>query len=171
MADYLARIWEQDPTLETPFSKCMPGAHICYTNAKRKEINKALNTTGTLIKYEGTPNQYNEDIRLAVGTKLLALSTSDTLGITKSEVYVVTEIDEDSFKIGDIIVKNMFVHNWFCLGYAITIHKAQGMTINGTLNIHELFLIKPNRKLFYTAVSRATSLDNIRLVRAGKTIR
>ena len=160
MAKYLQQIWNEEP-LEIDTGKPVAGSHICYTNARRKEINAALNKSGKLIPYEGQANKYNEDIRLAVGTKLLALASNDKLNIVKSETYAVSEVDEETFTIDGRQIPNKQLHSLFCLAYCITVHKAQGMTISGKLNIHEIDSIRKDRRMFYTAVSRATAIENV----------
>lgn len=161
MAKYLQRIWHEDPSLEINVEKPTAGSHICFSNARRKEINSALNKTGKLISYEGPANKYNEDIRLAVGTKLLSLASNDKHKIVKSETYIVSEVGDLTFKIDDREIPINQIHSLFCLAYCITVHKAQGMTISGKLNIHEIETIRKDRRMFYTAVSRATAIENI----------
>jgi len=43
----------------------------------------------------------------------------------------------------------------------MTTHKLQGSTIHGPVQIHEITVNSFDRKLFYTAYSRATKLSNI----------
>lgn len=164
MAEYLERIWNEQVSEITYSNPTAEGSHICYTNQRRKEINAALNKSGKLITYEGNPNKYNEDIRLEKGTKLLALVTNTKYNIIKNECYEVTEVNGENFKIKGIeqSLEIKQIHTFFCLAYAVTIHKAQGMTISGVLNIHEIDTVRKNKRMFYTAVSRATSLTNIR---------
>ena len=58
----------------------------------------------------------------------------------------------------------------FLVGYATTIHKSQGDTVNGDVNIFDINLLRSgfignlnSRKALYTALSRARSLENIKI--------
>jgi hypothetical protein len=160
--DYLDDVWNEKP-LNIDLHPMKEGAHICFTNKKRKEINTLLNKKGKLIPYLGPVNKYNEDIRIAVGVPLVGLVANKKLDIVKNEVYTITKIDEH-IHFGEHYIDRQDIHKYFMLGYAMTIHKAQGQTIDGILNIHEIKDIIHNKRMFYTAISRATSLKNINYV-------
>ena len=164
MAAYLEKIVEEKPVQIERVDVVTEGFHICYSNAKRKQINRRLNTTGELIPYTGDEDKYHENIRLAIGTKLLALSTNVKLELIKNETYIVTKIDDKHFYIDERQIPKEKVHSFFCLAYCLTIHKCQGQTVNGILNIHEIDLVRKDKRTFYTAVSRATKLENVRYV-------
>ena len=145
-----------------PFVSELPGMHICYTNEFRKKINARFNK-GLLVPYIGKPNKYNENIRLSIGVPLLALNTSAKNKIVKNEIYTVTAVDSKTFSIDDQIFNHEDVHASFCLAYCITIHKAQGITIDGYVNIHERSRFK-DRRMLYTAASRARKLEFVRFI-------
>ena len=54
------------------------------------------------------------------------------------------------------------VNKKFIMCYAMTIHKSQGDTIDGQVNIHEYGLVSDNKQLYYTAVSRGRELEKIK---------
>lgn len=163
--DLLEDIWnEKDITINTS-QMVLNGSHICYTNNKRKEINKLKNTTGELIKYKGASNSYNEDIRINEGVPLMTLLTNKKLGFVKNEIVLITKIKGDLIYFGvEKYIDKKDIHKYFMLGYALTIHKAQGDTIDGILNIHEIQKIMLEKRLIYTAISRATTKENIRYI-------
>lgn len=162
--DFLEKIYNQEElTLKkSPFN--LEGSHICYTNAKRKEINRLKNVSGELIKYEGIDNKYNEDIRINIGVPLMSLVSNKKLGFIKNELVYITNIKDDNIYIGEKFINKLDIHKYFMLGYALTIHKAQGDTIDGILNIHEINLLLTDKRLLYTAVSRGTTLKNIKFM-------
>ena len=164
MYDFLEDLWND--CLFTPFviSNVKEGAHICFTNKKRKEIN-ALYNKGELIKYTGEENKYNEDIRVSVGVPLLSITTNKKLELVKNELVEITKIDGEKIYFGEKFIMKEDIHKYFMLGYALTIHRAQGQTIKGILNIHEIHEIVKNKRMLYTAISRATSLENINYVK------
>ena len=57
-------------------------------------------------------------------------------------------------------------HRTFLLGYATTIHKSQGDTIDGKVNVFDVKFIMEwldDKRALYTGLSRARSLSNIRV--------
>ena len=87
------------------------------------------------------------------------------LEIVKNECVTITKIDGDNIYFGEKFIPKEDIHKIFMLGYAMTIHKSQGQTIDGILNIHEVREIVQDKRMFYTAVSRATCLENVNYVK------
>jgi hypothetical protein len=156
--DFLETITHDDIT----FSKAEPGHHICFTNQMRKTINASLNKTGTLIPYTGEPSKYHENIRLTIGVPLLSLVTCSKHDIIKNDVFEITAVDSTHFWIGERKFLHEDVHRFFCLAYCITIHKAQGATLDGIVNIHEAPCF--DQRMLYTAASRAKKFEWIRFI-------
>ena len=161
--DFLEDAWEERP-ISITIQDVKIGSHICFTNRKRKEINKLYNTKGELIPYMGSSNKYNEDIRVSEGVPLVCLHANKKLDMVKNELVVITKLTKESIFFGEKSMLKTDIHKYFMLGFAMTIHKSQGATIDGVLNIHEVNEIIKNKRMFYTAVSRATSLSNINYV-------
>jgi len=162
--DFLEDVWEERSTSIT-VGNVKKGSHICFTNKKRKEINALYNTKGELIKYTGTPNKYNEDIRILEGVPLVCLVANKKLEMVKNELVTITKVEGENIYFGEKFILKNDIHKHFMLGYAMTIHKSQGQTIDGILNIHEVKEILQDKRMFYTAVSRATSLENVNYVK------
>ena len=154
--------------------------NICYSNNTRKIINIMVQqeirpkyTGFTQIKYKGLPNKYNQDIMIFKGAKFIMYYTTKCKTLKKNEeVEVVNYGDNfveltnygnvDNFKITWKSDKEF--HKKFLLGYATTIHKSQGDTIDGKVNIFDIEMIQDwlqDKRALYTALSRAKSLKNI----------
>jgi len=161
--DFLEDVWEEKP-ISIKVGNVKKGSHICFTNKKRKEINALNNTKGELIKYTGTENKYNEDIRIHEGVPLVCLVANKKLEIVKNECITITKINGNHIYFGEKFISKEDIHKYFMLGYAMTIHKSQGQTIDGILNIHEVKEILQDKRMFYTAVSRSTCLENVNYV-------
>jgi hypothetical protein len=156
--DYLETITHDSIT----FSKPLPGNHICFTNERRKAVNASINKTGIFVPYQGEPSKYHENIRLDVGVPLLALTTNAKNELIKNDIFEISKVDSTHFWIDDRKFLHADVHKYFCLAYCITIHKAQGATLDGIVNIHEAASF--DQRMLYTAASRAKKLDCIRFV-------
>ena len=159
--------------------------NICYSNKTRKSINEMVQNAikpddAVLIEYSGIVNKYNQDMYLFPGAKLIMyLTTKDTLFKKNEEVEVVSFTDKtititngEEQSVYDYINKNgkNKIHEMFLVGYATTIHKSQGDTVNGDVNIFDINLLRSgfigdlnSRKALYTALSRARSLENIKI--------
>ena len=185
--DYL-----EDISLENPLKVKLPvgksfgvsneGHNLCYSNKKRKEINSLFNDhyrksrISMYVEYvkkvdkEGNEidSKYNQSFYVYDGLPIIANVTIGS-SIMKNETFVIDKIDYDKnmFHITisddeDAWYPVMDIHKFFTICYAMTIHKSQGDTIRSVVNIHEFNKIRRDKKLFYTAVSRATSISNIR---------
>jgi predicted oxidoreductase (fatty acid repression mutant protein) len=139
--------------------------HICHTNECVNTINKKMN-----LFHVKDPTVIINDIRLKKGVPLLSLITNKQL--IKNELYSINKIIKEKnimIELGNnvndeliiIEVKDDNFTKLFKLGYAMTTHKLQGSTIHGPVQIHEITVNSFDRKLFYTAYSRATKLSNI----------
>ena len=158
--------------------------NITYCNKTRKSINRIVQNHLTKnlldgfieLPYKGEANKYNQDAILFKGMKLIMYMTTKCKTFKKNEEVEVIDFNEKSITITngtkkatfDYINKvktNMF-HKMFLLGYATTIHKSQGDTIDGNVNIFDVPMIQDwlqDRRALYTALSRARSLKNIKI--------
>lgn len=163
MRRYDKELWEY---LENPYflsnSKFnFDATHICYTNNKVNEINYKMN-----IYHIPNPEIIIENMRLSIGVPLVALKTKYNIGIIKNETYTIYLIEKNKIYIysnkndAPVSISVDEFNKLFTLGYAMTTHKMQGSTIDGLLQIHEITPYS-DKRLFYTAYSRATKLSNI----------
>ena len=145
------------------------GTGLCYYNKTRKAVNAARNMNVKGVKLDTDENS-EEEAQMAIiaqGVPIIANITSKEIGIAKNETLYVETIEggcityrrarDDEIVTDD--VKNF--HKHFVLGYCISIHKAQGDTIEGRVNIFDWDRVKSENELAYTATSRATAFDNI----------
>lgn len=129
--------------------------NICYTNARRKAVNDACLATfckerDELGFGEGVPfiARLNEG-NINNGDRYLYKKYSNGF------VHLVSSFDNNS----TLDLKKEVFKKIFDLAYCTTVHCAQGATINEEYTIHELKRF--DRRLAYTAFTRATKLENI----------
>ena len=147
------------------------GKKICYFNRTRKHINHECNKTvkGVFIPVKPDDSKYAQDAILAVGVPVICDVTNTEIDIVKNEMMEISEIDNETVSflrerdgvidtITDDIEK---FHKRYLLGYCVTIHKSQGDTIQGRLNIYDWNYVKKYERVAYTAVTRSTALKNI----------
>ena len=194
LAKILDDIWENNGNnsqsflskiTERTIKELVESKNITYCNITRKRINREVQNH--LIKdiidfieipYKGEENKYNQDIILFKGAKLIMYLTTKCKTFKKNEEVNVVKFDDttititngtktETFKYMGNKSKNNF-HKMFLLGYATTIHKSQGDTIRGIVNIFDINMIQDwlkDRRALYTALSRATNLKCIKISR------
>ena len=194
MWDFLEDIWNGNYSSKTTaklanfenwvIEDLVGNTNICYRNKTRKYVNKIIEDyliqgkEFRSIPYQGQANNYNQDARLFVGAKLLMYKTikdSETKEriLAKNESVTVTMLGESNYLIENDSGQTHELpydkfHTDCILGYATTIHKSQGDTVKGRLNIFDLEFITDwlkDKRALYTALSRATSLENIHIMK------
>ena len=189
--DLLEDIWENGnldfftKTEDFEDDELLNGTNICYKNYTRKLINeKCMNIKWTNdaipIKWFGKQDAYQQDAWLYAGMPLLMFITTKDKKFKKNEAVRIVSVNDDTFTITNDIDEISFKVSDFhmkCLvGYATTIHKSQGDTIDGKLNIFDSSFLTSDwfhkkggeldaRKAIYTALSRAKMLNNIKVCR------
>ena len=158
--------------LEIAFNECdlINSTNICYLNTTRKSINAIVNEK---MKPSGSrflkcDDDYGQDAYIYEGLKVILSKTikiKDKKIFSKNETSTLTKVDDNEITIGDkhTIKINEF-HKFCLLGYATTIHKSQGDTCNGTVNVFNWRHQYMNGNLRYTAITRATKLSNIKII-------
>lgn len=136
--------------------------HICYTNATKDNINAViLQTRGY------TYNVKQKNVKISNGVILRAVKSVKESGILKNDIWKVLSSSKHQFTCRNLIRKfdKVFSHDEmrnFGLGFAITTHSAQGLTIDDDLCIHEIdWMLKSDRSILYTAVTRAKSINKL----------
>ena len=108
-------------------------------------------------------------VYLTKGLRLIVRSASKKFELYKSIIYEVinTGIYRESVKLWNVTLRKeevhkvKFLHN-MGLGFAITTHSSQGLTIREKCCIHQsdkMFDLDP--RIYYTAVTRATKMSDI----------
>jgi ATP-dependent exoDNAse (exonuclease V) alpha subunit len=150
--------------------------NICWTNAKRKEINdKYMNAawkkakTKNYIKLEKLPYDENsQDVTLVNKTPLIGKVNNSKLGIINNERYTITKVDINARHItikndrNEIVIHAENFQKLFRIGYAFTTHSSQGMSIDKPYTIHEFN--RMSKKLKYVALSRSTKHEYINIM-------
>ena len=149
------------------------GTNICYFNKTRKIVNayKNKDVSGRLVRVKDCkkPSPLAQDAILAVNVPVIANVSNSSIGLAKNENLKIVEIDNETITFerdrnGDLDVITDLIENFhehFLLGYCITVHKSQGQTIEGQVNIFDWHFIKKHDRIAYTAVTRATKFKNI----------
>jgi ATP-dependent exoDNAse (exonuclease V) alpha subunit len=150
--------------------------NICWTNAKRKEINeKYMNAawkkakTKNYIKLEKLPYDDNsQDVTLVNKTPLIGKVNNSKLDIINNERYTITKVDINARHItikndrNEIVIHAENFQKLFRIGYAFTTHSSQGMSIDKPYTIHEFN--RMSKKLKYVALSRSTKHEYINIM-------
>ena len=173
--------------------------NICYRNKSVKSINhkcmeRLKPSNAVFVKYnipkdkDGNDmmeqTKYHQDAYVYEGMPLIMFITTKEKNdeghkkFKKNEVVRCIEVSDDTFTISndtDIETYNIKdFHKKVVVGYATTIHKSQGDTVEGKVNIFdgEFMLsdwfsknvgLKDVKKALYTALSRAKSFDALKI--------
>jgi hypothetical protein len=155
--------------------------NIVYYNDTRKTINELCmkERIKTITKYmvlevpEKCKNEQADIAYIYKDLPIMAVVNNKDYGIINSDDLIVEDFDPNASTItitgefledGYIVVESKEFHNLFVVNYAATTHKSQGATITEDLNIFDWDGLQDNRKVGYTAVSRAKNPNQITIV-------
>lgn len=174
-----------------PYECFLAGGNLCWKNATKDYINLILvekmftnrgdkvwdcsenfEIEGKVIKsrymtkiWVKRPNTGDPNCKV-VATK--NMSRGENSFYNNQEFYItnITSWDEiqltDTITGEDIVVNREEIYRYFDYGYASTIHRAQGSTIETEYSIND-WDDRLSKKLKYVAVSRTTDKDNIQI--------
>tara|TARA_R110000824_G_scaffold5159_3_gene23938 strand:+ start:41 stop:1681 length:1641 start_codon:yes stop_codon:yes gene_type:complete len=146
--------------------------NLSYTHNKRKQIieyHQEQLINPVVIKTNNTKIGHNDNLKIVVGTPLIAMKSLKETDIYKNEIYYVESIEGDKITLenerNEIKIDNYKdLINWFCSAYCITIHKSQSQTFRDDYTIHEWSFISQSNdnflRLRYTAMSRSDDYEN-----------
>ena len=147
---------------------------IEYDETVNVRYGKTDEDSGNLYEYlhQEKKEKYHQTSKLFVGAKLLMFRTTKDKTLKKNETVYVIELGEESFLIKNsegLIAEFRYdeFHKDCLLGYCTTIHKSQGDTVEGRLNIFDIGMIThwlKDKRCLYTALSRAKNLESIHLL-------
>ena len=148
--------------------QCM--MNICFTNEKRKAINKiCMDKAVSGKKYiEVTKYGYDKNSQvmlITAGTPVIARINCGKYEIYNNEMFEVLTIGKNIVVSDGAEKKTIPMEEFnrlFHVAYCITVHKSQGDTIKEAYTIHEWH--KMDERLKYVALSRATCKDNINIL-------
>ena len=123
--------------------------------------------------------KYHQDAWVYVDMPCIMWITTECKTFKKNEMVKIVSVDDDTFTISNDVDEMEFAikdfHHKCLVGYATTIHKSQGDTCAGRVNFFDSADLKkwgknPDgmgetdfRRAIYTALSRATSIDHIKI--------
>ena len=148
--------------------------NLCYTNAKRKEINNKcmncfLKEFQPKLTYRVNKLTYDEntqDYTLCVGMPIISRLNRKDLDVFNNEMFKCKTIKSNSIiitnELKELEIDKVEFNKLFNLSFCITIHKSQGISLNKKYAIYEWS--KLNKKLKYVALSRATDYNNINIL-------
>jgi ATP-dependent exoDNAse (exonuclease V) alpha subunit len=151
--------------------------NICKTNDVRRKVNKMCmehfkDLTDAIYllapkKDEILVYEKSQDIWLYNGLPIMSITNNCKLDIINSEEFNVVYYDDEKICIereGDgegIEIDIDDFHKLFVANYCATTHKSQGATYDCKVLIWEWNKMTNDRKMCYTACSRATDIDNL----------
>jgi hypothetical protein len=188
--DFLERgveegVWEGIVESKVSYDDIFVGKSICYLNKTRVRINSLCmnyfkDKTDEVVYLEHKPKQIERDGKLIddpddrrqsvyLYTDLPVMSWKNCvkLGIVNSEEFRVSLVDEERIELTrdeggeSIIIDTSEFHNYFLANYASTAHKSQGATYQGKVLLWDWGRMTDDKKLCYTACSRAVALNNL----------
>lgn len=153
--------------------------NICYKNKTRQIINSMVQDhlcpeEYLLEEYKGQPSKYHQHIKIFNGAKFLMNMTTKCKTFKKNEEVACVSYTATHFTLTNGTTEleieykkkgKSKIHKIILLGYATTIHKSQGDTIEGMVNVFDLKFIDEwlcDKRALYTGLSRAKSIKNIR---------
>ena len=133
------------------------------TNKMRIEINRlVMGYDGYFIPANLTLNAYSQDIYLNLDMPVMCVKNNKKLGIRNGKMSKVDAYDNNMIIVNGIsLTEREFVEH-YVVAYACTSHKIQGLTLDCSFNIYEWNQM--SRRERYTAYSRCTDADNVRIV-------
>ena len=164
----------------------MTRLNLAYTHATRIHVNELCmkvfgGETGQVIKASSEHN-HSQDVRLCIGMPIMVYHTNKKAEEFNSEMWTVTELGEESFKMQRQIldvdveqglgVNDMPIHETLyddfhirCRpGYCITVHSAQGKTFKERYTIFDWNFKYMRGRGRYVATSRAQNCSQLQIV-------
>jgi len=160
-------------------SPLVSNIHLVYTNSCKDAINNFIYDT-LKHKFSIKRNKSNNscyDLIMTKGLRLRVEIASKSNGVFKSVIYeVISDIDEVGLKssygvelrnvnTGKIDSISVRLVNNLVLGFAVTTHASQGLTIREKCCVHEVgSMIRSDTRILYTAITRLTKYSDLVLV-------
>jgi hypothetical protein len=149
--------------------------NICFYNKTRKDINEICmgmlkrDKTFVVLDYKGTDDKQQLAF-IYKGLPLMAITNNKELETINSEEFWIEDFSvsnetitmyRDEDESDKITIEFKLFHKNFVVNYASTTHKSQGATINKGINIWDWNKLSEDRRLGYTAVSRAKKCSQV----------
>jgi hypothetical protein len=141
---------------------------IAWTNRTRKTINAEWMLKEAKIR----PHVLINKFKVFVGLPVIANEThtfknpdKEKFDVKNNEEFEVVAVDNQHVRVRNSRMEFSMEHKdfkYFDLAYCITVHKSQGSTFDFEYTIYEY--TRFDKKLLYTAMSRATQKSNIHFI-------
>lgn len=166
--------WTGLNTEEVKYEDIYSNKSICYFNKTRVKINmlcmdyfkKDTESIYLEHKIEDLEDR-RQSVYLYDGLPIMSWKNCVKLGIVNSEEFVVKSWDDTKIYISreeggeDLEIDIDDFHEYFVPNYCATTHKSQGATYQGKVILWDWNRMVSNKKVVYTACSRATKLSNL----------
>jgi hypothetical protein len=137
--------------------------NLCFVNNTRKRLNKAI-----IEKRMKEDKNYLQigDLVLHKG-ECYIICHENTDKYSNNQVFEVVGFDDKNVQMKDISTGEELsetlidIGRFFYMGYCITTHKAQGLTLSMDYTIHDVAAM--DRNLIYTAITRAKTFQQVSL--------
>jgi hypothetical protein len=170
-----------DNLKKTDFEELFTERHLSFTNTRRKQVNTTMmdQMAKRAIKNKLKPlelealdyDDNSQNVKLVANTPIIARKKCKDLDICNNETFVIAQVqhktkiikikEEGSDRKLDIPFDDF--QKMFYPAYCITIHKSQGCTFDHPYTIHEWDHQLFDERLKYVALSRSTSVSNIKV--------
>jgi hypothetical protein len=154
---------------------------LCYYNKTRVRINAKVNKWVAdklqfgekkfipFTEENAKKNERGQDAFIYHECPIMCIRNVKEQGLINSDEYKVVDFDDESFTIirtddDEFEPKQIDLKKFqtdFVLNYISTTHKSQGATFTEKVYLYDYDRLKSDRRIIYTAVSRATSLSNV----------
>lgn len=167
--------WDGLETRKVSVEEFIHGKNICYYNLTRNNINfRCMNymigmvDDFKVVEFEEVEaGKQLKKIYVYKGLPLMCIENCKALGIVNSNEFVVKSYNDEKITLNgdfDIEIDYKQLEKLFFVNYASTIHKSQGSTFIEKLYLWNWERLIEDRRVAYTACSRATSESNLVVV-------
>ena len=132
--------------------------NICYLNTTRKKVNAEWNQHKGLKLNALEDDEFTQDTWVYEGLPVITRETVKGLFYNQQR-FTVSKVANGMVELGTIEIETDNFLKYFAMDYCTTVYKYQGDTIYDDFTIHDWNLM--NKKLRYTALSRAKSVSQI----------
>lgn len=144
--------------------------HLCFTHIIREAVNQAiLNDRGYTYKHIIEDDKY---IKLVVSDNVILKAKTNVkkFGIFNGEVWKVINTEENgiinltSLSTNKSMKLDKSNGKHFTLGFCMTTHSSQGLTIKDDMCIHEASkMVRLDKDILYTAITRGCNIDKLHM--------
>ena len=148
--------------------------HLVYTHNYRKFLNNyIMKKNNYVFDLDAIENKWS----ISDGVILKSICNITTKKIYKNAIYkVISKVNWRNkfvylqpFGSDELVKLDLKYMIHFTLGFAVTVHSCQGLTIVKNFHIHQYTkMITRDKSILYTAVTRGKSLNNISFVNQDK---